>query len=47
MTLKAQATRGKRDQLDFDKIKAFVFQRTLLRKIPTEQKNVFSNHISD
>lgn len=46
MTLKAQETKGKRDRLDFDKIKAFVLQRTPLRKTPTGQKNVFfKSHI--
>ena len=48
--LKAQATKGKRDKLDFMKIKNFCASKDTIKKVkrqPTEWEEMFENHVYD
>ena len=48
--LKAQATKGKIDKLDFGKIKNFCASKDTIKKMkiqPTEQEKMFANHVLD
>ena len=49
-TLKARATKGKIDKLDFMKIKNFCASKDTIKKVkrqPTEWEKIFANHVAD